>query len=157
MKMHPTFFAIVTLFFAAVGFPAAAQPASPVTSAPVYVPDLSHQNDPLPDGIIAWDDLQKSVDATNGQDFARFVFNFTNIAAKIDVGLATNVTCVTNFTTVTNTGFWARMWGDKYKSIPSLVFNTNIVTATNSITPLPITILDVHPSCGCTTDRKSVV
>ncbi len=151
MKMHRTFFAVASLFFAASVFPAAAQPAGAVTSAPLYVPDYSHQNEPLPDGVIAWDELTKSVDATNGQDFARFVFAFTNIAVKIDLGLATNVTCVTNFTTVTNTGFWPRFWGNKYSEVANEVRSTNVVTATNSITPLPVTILDVHPSCGCTT------
>ncbi len=50
------------------------------TTPPVYVPDYSHANDPLPDGVIAWDATQKSVDATNGTDFARFDFSFTNIS-----------------------------------------------------------------------------
>ncbi len=149
MKTHWTFLGVAVLFFAAV-FSTAAQPA-PVASAPVYVPDYSHQNDPLPDGVIAWDALQKSVDATNGQDFARFIFYFTNVAAKIELGLATNITCITNFTTITNNGFWARMWGNQYSSVAKTIYNTNVVTATNSITPLPVTILDVHPSCGCTT------
>ena len=139
------------IFFAAAVFPAAGQPAPPIATAPVYRPDYSHQNEALPDNVIAWDAVQKSVDATNGQDFARFVFNFTNVAAKIDLGLATNVTCVTNFTTVTNTGFWARIWGNQYSSVAKLVYSTNVVTATNSITPLPVTILSVRPSCGCTT------
>ena len=68
-----------------------------VTTAPVYVPDTSHVNEPLPDGIIVWDDLLKATDATNGQDFARFTFTFTNATAQ------------------------------------------------------NLTILNVHPSCGCTT------
>ena len=99
--------------------------ASPevVASAPTYVPDLTHQNDPLPDGVLAWDDLLKATDTTNGQDFARFVFNFTNVAALVDLTLVTNITATA----------------------------TNITTITNSITPLPVTILSVHPSCGCTT------
>src|SRR5271165_1064095 len=40
----------------AVAPPAAATPA-------VYVPDMSHVAQPLPDGIIAWDELMKSTDA----------------------------------------------------------------------------------------------
>ena len=151
MKMHRTFFAIAILFFAANVFPAAAQPAGAVTSAPLYVPDYSHQNEPLPDGIIAWDELQKKVDATNGQDFARFVFAFTNIAAKIELAQATNVTCITNFTTITNTGLSALFHGKTHTVIAGIDRSTNVVTVTNSITPLPVTILDVHPSCGCTT------
>ena len=88
--------AALVVFTAGI-FTAAAQPSNAVTTAPVYVPDLSHANEPLPDGVIAWDDLTKATDATNEQDFARFTFSFTN------------------------------------------------VTAGN------VTILDVHPSCGCTT------
>jgi mono/diheme cytochrome c family protein len=64
---------------------------------PVYVPDLLHEHDPLPDGVLAWDDLIKSVDAAADQDDAHFTFNFTNVSS-----------------------------GNVY-------------------------ILDVHPSCGCTT------
>ena len=152
MKLRQKFFTFfLVLFFAAGRFTAGAQPPAAVASAPVYVPDYTHANQPLPDGIIAWDALQKTVDATNGQDFARFVFAFTNIAAKVDLGLATNITCVTNLTTVTNSGFWARLVGDKYRAVASVMRSTNVVTVTNSITPLPVTILSVHPSCGCTT------
>ncbi len=85
------------LFFIAGVFTAVAQPSNAVTSAPVFVPDYSHVNDALPDGVIAWDALLKSTDATNGQDFAHFTISFTNI------------------------------------------------TAGN------VTIIDVHPGCGCTT------
>jgi cytochrome c553 len=86
-------------FFAAAGLFAADVNSTneTVTSPPVFVPDTSHSNDPLPDGILAWDELMKKTDATNGQDFARFTFSFTN------------------------------------------------VTAGN------VTILSVHPGCGCTT------
>ena len=58
-------------------FFAAAQPANTVTNAPV--PDTTHAGEPLPDGVLAWDALTKSVDATNEQEFARFTFSFTNI------------------------------------------------------------------------------
>ncbi len=98
MKLQRTLFtALGILLFAAGVFPAAAQLSNAVATPPVYVPDLSQANGPLPDGVIAWDELMKSTDATNGQDFARFTFTFTN------------------------------------------------ATAGN------ITILNVHPSCGCTT------
>jgi mono/diheme cytochrome c family protein len=150
MKMHKLFFAVAISFLAAV-FSAAAQPANAVATAPVYVPDMSHQNDPLPDGVIAWDEVQKSVDATNGQDFARFVFLFTNVATRVDVALVTNVTSITNFTTITNQSFWARISGKKYGSLASVTFSTNAVNVTNSGAPIPVTILSVHPSCGCTT------
>ena len=137
--------------FAAGIFTAGAQVTDTVTSAPVYVPDYTHANEPLPDDVIAWDELTKTTDATNGQDFARFVFTFTNIARKIDLGLATNITTFTNFTAVTNSSFWAKLRGDKITHVASLTSSTNTVTVTNSITLTPVTILSVHPSCGCTT------
>ena len=143
--------AAALMVFAAGIFTAAAQPATAVTTAPVYVPDYTHANEPLPDGVIAWDQLTKETDATNGQDFARFVFTFTNVAQKIDIGLATNVTWATNFTTVTNAGFWARISGNKFSQVASAVSTTNVVAVTNSSTLAPVTILSVHPSCGCTT------
>ena len=128
----------------------AALPASAMTSAPGYVPDYTHANEPLPDGIIAWDGVQKTVEATNGQDFAWFAFAFTNIATKMDIASATIVTCHTKFTVVTNHSFWARISGNKYTSVASVVRSTNTVTVTNSSVPIPITILDAHASCGCT-------
>ena len=97
MNLRQSFFAAATIFgFAAGIFPAAAQSNS-VATAPVFVPDMSHAGQPLPDGVLAWDALLKSVDTTNEQDFARFTFSFTNI------------------------------------------------TGSN------VTVLNVHPSCGCTT------
>lgn len=78
-------------------FSVVAQNSGEVASAPVYVPDTTHQNDPLPDTVVTFDAVLKAVDAIEGQDFARFTFSFTNVT-------------------------------------------TNIVT-----------VLDVHPSCGCTT------
>lgn len=74
-----------------------AQTTGAVSSATVYVPDTSHAGLPLPDGVVAWSSLLETADATNGQEFARFHFSFTNITAGV------------------------------------------------------ITILNVHPSCGCTT------
>ena len=96
MKVHRTIFAAAAIFTAGI-FAAAAQTNSPITTAPVYVPDTTHQNDPLPDGVIAFDATTKAVDAVEGTDFAHFTFNFTNISADI------------------------------------------------------VTVLNVHPSCGCTT------
>ncbi len=96
MKLPWNLFAFAAIFSALI-FPAAAQPSNEVASAPVYVPDISRENEPLPDGVLAFDGSQKTVDAFEGTDFAKFTFSFTNIT-------------------------------------------TNIVT-----------ILNVHPSCGCTT------
>lgn len=144
--------AILTSLLVAAGFPAAAQPISAATSAPVYVPDTTHANDPLPNGVIAWEGgTQRSADPTNGQDFARFVFAFTNIATRVNLAQVTNVTYATNFTTVTNTGFWSFFPGRKYLSKAAVTTNSSVATVTNSITSIPVTILNVHPSCGCTT------
>jgi mono/diheme cytochrome c family protein len=73
-------------------------PANTVASTPaVYVPDLSHAAGPLPDGVLAWDNLLQATNAAADQDEAHFIFLFTNVS------------------------------------------------------PSNVTVLDVHPSCGCTT------
>jgi mono/diheme cytochrome c family protein len=66
----------------------APQPVPPATNTPsmtstaaVYVPDLSHRGDPLPDGVLAWDELTKAVDAAADQAQAHFTFSLTNISA----------------------------------------------------------------------------
>ena len=132
--------------------PHAAPPAPAVVSAPVFVPDTTHANEPMPAGVIVWaGGLQQSVDATNGQDFAHFIYAFTNVATRANIGRVTNVIYVTNFTIVTNTGFWSVFSGRKYTAKAAITTNANVATVTNSITPIPVTILNVHPSCGCTT------
>ena len=124
MKFYRTLLVVAAMLFSAAGiFPAAAQPSNVIATAPVYVPDTSHQNDPLPEGVIAWDATLKAVDAIEGGDFARFTFSFTNIATVTDSVLVTNVTETA----------------------------TNVVSLTNSGTPCNVTILNVHPGCGCTT------
>src|SRR5208283_2890102 len=116
-------------------------------SPPVYVPDTSHQNDPLPDGVLAWDSLSKETTVSADAANASFVFSFTNIATVHKTTLVTNVTTITNIAAVTNSSFF---WFKK------ISFATNFstaasITTNNVIRPVPVTILDVHPSCGCTT------
>ena len=124
MKHYFSFSLVAGILISAAGFSSAfAQATDAVASSPTYVPDLTHQNDPLPDGVLAWDALLKATETTNGQDFARFVFNFTNVATAVDITLVTNITADI----------------------------TNIVSVTNALTPMPVTIMSVHPSCGCTT------
>jgi mono/diheme cytochrome c family protein len=158
---HWIFKSVLVIGLLGLGFGCALKSQKPaVNSAPVvssvpivaatpavYKPDTSHANEPMPDGVLAWDELVKSAEATNGQAFARFVFSFTNVARNIDTGLATNVISITNFTTVTNKSFW----GHRIVRVPDVSNTTNVVTVTNSITLVPVTILSVHPSCGCTT------
>jgi len=44
--------------------------------------DRLHGTAPLPDAILAWDALSKTVDATNGQGVARLIYNFTNLSTN---------------------------------------------------------------------------
>ena len=81
MKLPRIFFAIATCLAAAGAFSVRAQSSNAVTTKPVYVPDYSHANDPMPDGIFAWDAQTKTQDATNEQESARFTFSFTNVTA----------------------------------------------------------------------------
>jgi mono/diheme cytochrome c family protein len=125
MKLkRAVFFVAAGLFLTGATVFAAGQPSSNtiVTTPPVYVPDLSHANGPLPDGILAWDAISKSTDAAADQATAQFDFNFTNIATTADITLVTNITASTT--------------------------NINVITTHR---PCNVTILSVHPSCGCTT------
>lgn len=143
--------AMLGLFLATVVFSAAGQPVAGVSSAPVFVPDATHANEPMPAGVLAWDQTQKSVDATNGQDFARFVFAFTNVATKVALERVTNINYLTNVTVVTNTSFWSVISGRKYSDVIRVTTNRVAATVTNSITPATVAVMNVHPSCGCTT------
>jgi mono/diheme cytochrome c family protein len=99
MKPSRAFLGILAgVVFAAAGLWADdTQPTNAVaTTPPVFVPDMTHAHDPLPDGLLAWDALTKTVDTAADQD-AHLSFNFTNVSSG------------------------------------------NVV------------IVDVHPSCGCTT------
>ena len=91
--------AAVGMGFLALGI--FADTVSPTNSAPstpaVFVPDMSHADDPLPDGVFAWDNVMHQSEAAATDTAVHFVFYFTNA------------------------------------------------------TPGNVTILDVHPSCGCTT------
>lgn len=122
MKIRPFFFcACVAVLFAAAGLYAASETSVTVTSTPVYVPDTSHANDPLPDGVLAWASLSQQTNVPDGTEEVHFVFSFTNIAT------AANVTLVTNS-------------ADTAK----------VTVITNAIAPVPVAILGVHPSCSCT-------
>jgi mono/diheme cytochrome c family protein len=70
---------------------------SVLTTPAVYVPDTSHQNDQLTNGILAWQDIVLETNAAAADTDSHFVFAFTNVSSD------------------------------------------------------NVAILDVHPSCGCTT------
>jgi mono/diheme cytochrome c family protein len=129
-------------------FAADSNPTNAVaTTAAVYVPDTSHQNDPLPDGVLAWDGLTKETNVAANAGNAHFVFSFTNIATVHETALVTNVTTITNLTAVTNSFFF---WFKKISFVTN--FSTATSITTNNVTkPVPVAILDVRPSCGCTT------
>jgi cytochrome c553 len=77
--------------------------ADPVVSTqPVFVPDTSHEGDPLTDATLAWDATMKTTNVPADTDKAHFTFYFTNVATKAGV-------------------------------------------------PIPVALIDVRPSCGCTT------
>ncbi len=127
-------------------------PDTPVSTLPVYVPNLSHSAGPLPDGVLAWDATTKETNVIANTPAAHFVFNFTNIATEAQATLSTNVVAITNVTTVTNSSFWARLIGKRISHVTKIVSTTNIVAA-KTFKPVPVTILSVHPSCGCTTAK----
>lgn len=113
----------------------------------VYVPDTSHQNESLPDGVLAWDALMKEITVPANTNKASFVFNFTNIATVRETNLVTRVTTITNVMAVTNSSW---LWFKKNSSVTNLSMTTSVTT--NNITrPAPVTILDVHAGCACTT------
>jgi mono/diheme cytochrome c family protein len=79
-------------------FAADSSPTNAVAAtAAVYVPDTSHQKDPLPDDVLAWNSLTQEATVAADAGSTHFVFSFTNVS------------------------------------------------------PGNVAILDVHPSCGCTT------
>lgn len=51
-----------------------ANPSNPLRAMPFAPPP------PLPAGILAWDAISKTVEATNGQGVARLFYNFTNVS-----------------------------------------------------------------------------
>jgi len=96
MKLRrAVFFGVVAAVFAAAGlFAADANPTNEtVTSPPVYVPDLTHSGDPLPDGVVAWNSLMQTTNATADQDFVRFAFGFTNISPVSVTILSAHASC----------------------------------------------------------------
>jgi mono/diheme cytochrome c family protein len=83
------------VFFAGAGLFAAdvASTNETVTSPPVYVPDLSHANDPLPDGFLAWNSLTQTTNVAADQPTAHFVFGFTNVSSGNVVILDAHASC----------------------------------------------------------------
>ena len=66
--------------------------AQPVPKPPQPVSN-PHVGQPLPDGILSWEAVTKSVDAVAGQDFARSEFSFTNVSAANVIILSVHPSC----------------------------------------------------------------
>jgi mono/diheme cytochrome c family protein len=50
------------------------------TTAAIYVPDTSHQNDPLPDDVLAWNSLTQETTVAAEAGNALLAFSFTNVS-----------------------------------------------------------------------------
>jgi mono/diheme cytochrome c family protein len=114
------------------------------TSRPVYSPDFSRQNQPLPPSVIAWDSTMKSTNVPEGSLAAHFVFYFTNVASQVEIRSVTNVTKMSRMATLGVSTKQATFLLARAVSV------TNVIWVTNSVGQ-PVTIGTVHPSCGCTT------
>ncbi len=76
MKPNRVFVGALTciIFVAARLLADDATPTNTAATTPtVYVPDMTHENDPLPDGVLAWDRLMKATNAAADQEQAHFV------------------------------------------------------------------------------------
>jgi len=141
------FFAIVFFFFFA-GIAVLESSNTTVATAPVYVPDMSHANRPMPDGVLNWNSTAISTNLAANTAQAHFLFTFTNVAVRINKTLVTNITTQTYRVTASTL---ASPRNQSASSTTRSVAVTNIFWVTNSIMATPVTITDVHPSCGCTT------
>jgi mono/diheme cytochrome c family protein len=121
---------------------------SQIVTKPVYVPNTAHANGPLPDGVLEWNSLMLKTNIAADANQAHFLFTFTNVAREINKTLVTNVTTRTYAVTTTNLN---SPRNKRISPVTRTATMTNVVWVTNSVTPVPVTILDVHPSCGCTT------
>lgn len=97
MKLHHLLALIAATVILGSAIAASAQPsntaAAPITSAPVYVPDYSKAGQLLPDHVLDFDANSKSVDAKEGDDFAHFTFNFTNVSGGLVAVLNVHPSC----------------------------------------------------------------
>ena len=119
-----------------------------VSSVPIFKPDTTQETNHLAGTTIAWDATMKTTNVPADTAQAHFVFYFTNVAVQVDKVLKTNVVTVIHKLGSNNLDSpKARNFAPATK----LMTVTNVVWVTNAITPLPVTVLDVHPSCGCTT------
>jgi hypothetical protein len=89
------FSAMAGVFFAGAGLFAADVTSTneTITSPPVYVPDMSHANDLLPDGLLVWSSLMQETNAAADQEQVHFVFSFTNVSSGNIVIVSAHASC----------------------------------------------------------------
>ena len=149
LRLIVTWFFVISVVAAAAIYAAQNNfPRGVITSNPVYNPDMSRQNQHLPDTVLQWDATEKTTNLTQGALAAHLVFYFTNVYAQVDRTLTTNIALVT-YAVPSNPLLPPHEQGTAPKTRAETV--TNIVWITNSITPLPVVVTEVKPSCGCTT------
>ncbi len=146
-KQRTVLFAIV-LFFLFAGIPVLRSSNTTVATSPVYVPDMSRANGPLPDGVLVWNSTMLETNLPPNTAQAHFLFTFTNVAVRINKTLVTNITTKTYRVTH---GTLASPRNQSEAPATRAVAVTNLFWVTNSIMAVPVTFTDVHPSCGCTT------
>jgi Protein of unknown function (DUF1573)/Cytochrome C oxidase, cbb3-type, subunit III len=73
--------------------PAETAANSVAMTPPVYVPNVSHANEPLTDDMLAWDEISKATNAAADQAQAHFTFTFTNISGGNVVVLSVRPSC----------------------------------------------------------------
>ena len=96
MKLHhAVLLGIAGAVFAGAGLLAAdvAPTNGTVTTPPVFVPDTSHANDPMPDGVLAWNRLMQETNAAADQELVRFGFSFTNVSPGSVSILSAHASC----------------------------------------------------------------
>jgi hypothetical protein len=93
MKPQRILFIVFAILFSFAGdFKLSAQPANSAVVKPNFR-DHSHDNQPLPDGILAWHTLSQTAVITNGEKFAHFTFSFTNVSSSDVTLLYLDPTC----------------------------------------------------------------
>jgi mono/diheme cytochrome c family protein len=148
LRLFVTWFFVASIVAAAIYAAQSASPNGVIASSPVYNPDMSRQNQHLPDTVLRWDAVMKTTNVPEGTLKAHLSFSFTNVNAEVNRTLTTNVALVVYKLTSD-----PLLSPHEQKAAPQTraVTVTNLVWVTNSITEMPVVITDVHPSCGCTT------
>lgn len=150
MKSNLISWLSIAFVLAVAGILAAQTPAPKAiySSPPTYVPNMSHESDHLTEATLKWDAMMKSTNVPADSTAAHFVFNFKNVAVQMDRTLVTNITTQPAGVAARHP---ASAKGQMVPVIASGMLVTNVAWVTNSVTPVPVVITDVHPSCGCTT------